>query len=145
MSDETIAPGRPGGPARRRRAQGTKSDQLMTAMAQLDPQWVDWANGFIFGELWAREGLSHDERLLVAITALGAGGNVDQLRTYAWGALQAGVPASKIHEALVMLVVYRGFPHTLSVLSVWRQVVEGARKAGIDIDIPAPVEPGAGG
>ena len=78
----------------------------------------------------------------MAITALGAGGNVDQLRTYAWGALQAGVPASKIHEALLMLVVYRGFPHTLNVLNVWRQVVEGARKAGIDVDIPEPAGPG---
>jgi alkylhydroperoxidase/carboxymuconolactone decarboxylase family protein YurZ len=144
MSDEPIPQGLAGGPARRRRAQGAKSDQLMAAMSQLDPQLVDWANGFIFGELWAREGLTHDERLLVAITALGAGGNVDQLRTYAWGALQAGIPASKIHEALVMLVVYKGFPHTLTVLATWREVVEGARKAGIDVDIAPPAGPDSG-
>ena len=86
------------------------------------------------GQFWGRPGLSHDERLVVAITALAATEHPDQLRIYLWGALQAGIPASKIREALTMLVVYVGFPTAVSSLEVWKQVTDDARRKGIELD-----------
>jgi 4-carboxymuconolactone decarboxylase len=123
------------GAARRRRAQGAKADGLQSAMAALDPELVEWADGFIFDDVWGRDGISQDERMLVAITALAASKNPDQLKNYLHGALQAGTEPQKIHEALVMLVVYCGFPTALQALTVWHQVVQAERRRGTKIEL----------
>jgi len=65
--------------------------------------------------------------MLVAITALAATEHPAQLRNYLHGALQAGISARKINEALLMMVVYAGFPTALSALVVWKDVVASAR------------------
>lgn len=123
------------GTDRRRRAQGVKAEGLQTALAALDPELAEWADGFIFDDVWGREGISQDERMLVAITALAAGKNPEQLRNYLHGAIQAGIDAQKLHEALVMLVVYCGFPVALQALVVWKQVVDAERRRGTTIEL----------
>jgi 4-carboxymuconolactone decarboxylase len=130
------------GAQRRRRAQGGKADGLNAALAQLDPQMAEWSDSFVFGAVWGRPGLSHDERMMVAITALAATEHPAQLRNYLHGALEAGIPSSKIHEALVMMTVYAGFPTALSALVVWKEVVASARRRGIKVDIPEVGERG---
>ena len=123
------------GTARRRRAQGAKADGLQSALAALDPGLAEWADGFIFDDVWGRHGISQDERMLVAITALAAGKNPGQLKNYLHGAVQAGTDPQKIHEALVMLVVYCGFPTTLQALVVWNDVVQAERRRGTKIEL----------
>ena len=122
------------GAQRRARAQGAKHEQLRD---ELDPAMAAWADDFIFGEIWGREGISQDERMLVAITALAATEHPAQLRNYLHGALQAGISARKINEALLMMVVYAGFPTALSALVVWKDVVASARRQGVAIDLEA--------
>jgi len=63
-------------------AQGAKHEQLRDELASLDPAMAAWADDFIFGEIWGREGISQDERMLVAITALAATEHPAQLRNY---------------------------------------------------------------
>jgi 4-carboxymuconolactone decarboxylase len=50
-------------------------------------------------------------------------GHSDQLRNYLHGAIQAEIPISKLHEALVMLTVYAGFPTAVQALSQLKQVI----------------------
>lgn len=121
----------PEGAARRERAQGVRADKLQAVLAALDPQMAEWADDFIFGQVWGREGLSQDERMLVAITALAAGGHTHLMKNYLHGALQAGIPARKLHEAITMLIVYSGFPPTVAALSQWRQVFDAAVEQGV--------------
>jgi 4-carboxymuconolactone decarboxylase len=118
---------------RRRRAQGQRSDALQAEFMRLDLGAARWADDFVFGEVWGRPGLAHEERMIVAITALAAQGNTNQLRNYLFGAVQDGVPPRKIHEALVMLVVYVGFPTALGALAVWRDVRESCARRGIEL------------
>jgi 4-carboxymuconolactone decarboxylase len=106
------------GRALRARAQGARTDALGDALAELDPQLLEWADSFIFGSVWQRDGLAFEERMMVAIVALAARGDTDQLRNYIHGALQAGIPAERIHESLLMLVVYAGFPTAIRALVV---------------------------
>lgn len=124
------------GSARRRRAQGPRSDELRAAVAALDPGLAEWVDRFVFGEVWGRSGLSEDERMLVAVSALAATDHPDQLRAYLFGALHAGVPAVKLHEALVMQAVYAGFPAAIGALGVWREVVGAARRQGLELELP---------
>lgn len=106
----------------RARAQGSRTGQLGEALAALDPDLLEWADGFIFGQVWAGEGLPFEDRLLVAIVALATGGQLVQLRNYLHGALQAGIDPNRIHEALKMLVVYAGFPTAIAAMAALQEV-----------------------
>ena len=110
------------GDSLRARAQGSRSVQLAEALAALDPDLLAWADGFIFGEVWAGEELAFEDRMLVAIVALATGGHLVQLRNYLHGALQAGIDPNRIHEALKMLVVYAGFPTAIAGMAVFQEV-----------------------
>lgn len=123
------------GASRRARAQGAKADQLQAKLASLDPGLADMADEFIFGRIWGRPGLDQDDRILVAITALAATGKEAQLRNYLWGAVQVGMSARRIHEALVMMVVYAGFPNGVAALDCWKGVVDSAVRQGLDLDL----------
>jgi 4-carboxymuconolactone decarboxylase len=119
------------GARRRRRAQGAKADRLQVELARLDPELARWADDFVFGEVWGREGLSFEERMLVAISQLAATGRTQQLRNYLFGAVQAGVDPRKIQETLVMLTVYTGFPNAIAALATWAEVSESAGRQGL--------------
>lgn len=123
------------GAARRARAQGAKADQLQAALAELDPQLAVWADSFVFGDVWGRPGLEFEQRMLVAITALAAGGHMPQLKNYLHGALEDGIPAQAVHEALLMLAVYCGMPVALRAMVCWKEVVAAARRRGLDVDL----------
>lgn len=123
------------GRERRRRAQGKRADHLQGILDSFDEGMAEYADDFIFGKVWGRPGLSFEERMLVAITALAAGEHPNQLRNYLHGALQDGIPASKIHEIMVMLAVYCGFPTALEGMLLWQEVLGAARKQGIEIDL----------
>jgi len=124
------------GQARRGRAQGAKHERFTAGMATLDPRLPEWADGWIFGEVWASDGTGFDDRMLVAIVALAATNKPDQLRIYLHGALQDGIDPNRIHEALLMLTVYVGFPTALQALVVWQDVVLSARRRGVAVDVP---------
>ena len=104
------------GQDRRRRAQGAKADELQAALRELDGLLADWADGFVFGQVWDAPGISADDQMLVAITALATAGRTRQLRNYLHGALHAGIPEERIRSALRMLVVYAGFPVAIDAL-----------------------------
>src|SRR5215813_5102680 len=50
---------RSAGAERRRRAQGVKADGLQAALEALDPAMGQWADEFVFGDVWAGEALGH--------------------------------------------------------------------------------------
>lgn len=119
----------------RRRAQGEKSESLHAVAATLDPQMPEFIDSFVFGTIWARPGLSFEQRMLIAIGALAAQGKPDQLRNYLFGALHDGMPARQVHEAVVMAFVYGGFPNASSAMMCWRDVVARARRHGMTVDL----------
>jgi 4-carboxymuconolactone decarboxylase len=114
-----------------RRIFGDKADALATLMDELDPDVGRWAREFAFGDVWARDALAFEERLLVAIISLAVLGRIDQLRNYLFAALRAGVAAEKVQQALGMTCVYAGFPVALNALVCWREVrASHARHSG---------------
>ena len=76
--------------------------------------------------------MSFEEQMLVAVSALAAGGNILQLRSYLHGAVQAGIDPDKLQDALVMMVVYAGFPGALMALEEWRKVRESHARRNAD-------------
>lgn len=112
------------GHALRARAQGARTKELGAALAAVEPELLAWADEFIFGKVWDRDGIEFDDRMLVAIVALASREHHAQLRNYLHGALQDGMSPVRIHEALLMLVVYCGFPPAIQALSIFRDVLE---------------------
>lgn len=127
---------RAAGKQRRRRAQGAKADALQHALGSMDEGLANLTNEFVFGQVWGRPGLSHEERMLIAISALAATDHPNQLRNYLHGALQDGIDPVKIHETVIMMCVYGGFPVALEALTEWRSVVRKARSQGVVVDLP---------
>jgi 4-carboxymuconolactone decarboxylase len=127
---------RSGGRERRRLAQGAKADSLNAVVEGIDVGVANLTDEFVFGHIWGRPGLSHEERMLIAIAALVMGKSPKMLRNYLHGALQSGIDPRKVHETIVMLCVYGGFPAALEGLLEWRDVVNAARRQGMDIDLP---------
>jgi 4-carboxymuconolactone decarboxylase len=116
------------GAAGRRLAQGRKSDVLQARLAELDPGMASWADEFVFGQVWSRDGLGFEERSLVAIGVLAATDRMDMLRNYLHGALQRGVPEEKLREVLVMQVVYAGFPLAIKAVAELDAVLRAHRR-----------------
>jgi 4-carboxymuconolactone decarboxylase len=101
----------------------------MATAAALDPDVAGWIDSLVFGDIWARPHLEIDERRLVAISMLAAGGHLSQLGNYIHGALQAGVAREKLLEVLVMGVPYLGFPKTLAALGVLKDACAAEDRA----------------
>lgn len=114
-------------------AQGPKSDRIRAGLADIDADIADWVDDFAFGTIWSREGAAFGDRMVVAIVVLAALGHSAQMRTYAYGALHAGVDRTRVREALLMLTVYAGFPVSISAMQVWHEVTQSFdRQRGAD-------------
>ena len=79
---------------------------------------------FITGKLYAREVLPLPERQLVAVSALAALQKTEELKIHLHGALNVGVPARKLAEALFQTGVYAGFPAVNAALAVLKEVLQ---------------------
>ena len=90
-------------------------EAVISSLADIAPDLGRYIVEFAFGDIYAREGLSLQERELVTIASLlTAGGCEPQLRVHLNGALNVGIPPQKIVEALIHCVPYVGFPRVLN-------------------------------
>ena len=99
----------------------------------LSDRWVD---DFVFGTAGQRRGLSKDDRLLVSIIALTTLRRHGELERALADAVDAGVEPIRIHETLIMLCIYTGFPVVIETLYVWGRVVRSKREQGVKVDVP---------
>jgi 4-carboxymuconolactone decarboxylase len=76
----------------------------------------------LFGEVWARPGLSPKERSLITVAALTTGGNTEQLTFHLQFAKDNGVTEHELIEALTHLAFYAGWPRAMSAMTVAKTV-----------------------
>ena len=75
-----------------------------------------------YGELWGRPGLTHRERMLVAIAAFTGLSLESQLRKFAQSALNIGLSQDEVIEAVIQTGPYTGFPRALNGLAILTEV-----------------------
>ncbi|MGV9314679.1 bifunctional 3-oxoadipate enol-lactonase/4-carboxymuconolactone decarboxylase PcaDC [Streptomyces sp. NPDC003691] len=78
---------------------------------------------YAWGEVWNREGLDRRTRSVVTMTALVAGGHLDQLAVHVRAALRNGLTPGEIREILIQTAVYCGIPAANAAFGVARAVV----------------------
>jgi 4-carboxymuconolactone decarboxylase len=76
----------------------------------------------LFGDVWARPGLSPRDRSLVTVSALIAMNRPEQLRSHLARALDNGMSKDEISEALTHLAFYAGWPTAIGAAGVAREV-----------------------
>lgn len=84
---------------------------------------IEEAHGHVlFGDVWARPGLSQRDRSLVTVSALIAMNRPDQLRSHLARARDNGVTLEEVVETITHLAFYAGWPNAVTAVSVAREV-----------------------
>ncbi|WP_436840056.1 carboxymuconolactone decarboxylase family protein [Streptomyces abikoensis] len=94
----------------------------------LDPgdfsaDYEDLVTRVAWGDVWSRPGLDRRTRFLLTLTALTAGGHLDELATHTRAALRGGVSPDEIKETLLHASLYCGLPAAGRAFEVARRVV----------------------
>ena len=88
------------------------------------PKLAELTEKVVFGDVWARPGMSLRDRSLITCAALIALSHRDQLKGHLWRALDNGVTREEISEMCTHLAFYAGWPNGISAAQVAKQVYE---------------------
>lgn|SRR5512139_1363107 len=102
--------------------QSLDSDDFGAAIGKL-------STDFVFGSVWAREGLERKQRSLVVIGTLIAQRQSRELKNHIRIGLANGLTVREIEEALIQTIPYVGFP---AVMSAMTAIIEVLREQGLD-------------
>ncbi|MFJ6573232.1 alpha/beta fold hydrolase [Streptomyces sp. NPDC091292] len=78
---------------------------------------------YAWGEVWTRPGLDRRLRSTVTLTALVAGGHLDELAAHTRAALRNGLTPDEIKEILLQAAVYCGLPAANSAFRVVQETI----------------------
>ncbi|WP_211270932.1 4-carboxymuconolactone decarboxylase [Streptomyces yerevanensis] len=96
------------------------------AFAQADEfsgDFQEFVTRYAWGEIWDRPGLDRRSRSCVTLTALVAGGHLEELAFHTRAALRNGLTPAEIKEVLLHAGVYCGVPAANSAFKVAQQVI----------------------
>ena len=100
--------------------QPSRAQQLMGDIA---PKLAQLTDSVLFGDVWARPGLSRRDRSLVTVSALIAMNRPDQLRSHLALARENGVTRDELIEAITHLAFYAGWPNAVTAVGVAKEVL----------------------
>ncbi len=94
------------------------------ALQRLVPAMAAYTAEVLFGDVWARPGLSRRDRSLLTVTVLVATGNSGPLQSHLGIALDNGVRPAEISGLITHLAFYAGWPTAASSLDVVGRVFD---------------------
>lgn len=119
-AQETSAPN-----ARRVAGDSAQPSRAQQVMGDIAPKLAQLTDSVLFGDVWARPGLSRRDRSLVTVSALIAMNKPDQLRSHLALARENGVTRDELVEAITQLAFYAGWPNAVTAITVAREVFAG--------------------
>ncbi len=87
---------------------------------------------FVWGSVWARDGLSRRDRSLVTVGVLAALGRSDELRIHLRGALNNAVTQDELREVFLQCAAYCGAPAALSAFHIAAEVFAERGQTGTE-------------
>ena len=88
------------------------------------PKFAELTDNVLFGDVWARSGLSPRDRSLITVAALIAMNRPDQLRAHLARARDNGVTQDELVETITHLAFYAGWPSAVTAVGVAREVFQ---------------------
>jgi 3-oxoadipate enol-lactonase/4-carboxymuconolactone decarboxylase len=98
-------------------------DRAIERTTEFTADFQDLITRYAWGEIWDRPGLDRRARSCVTLTALVAGGHLDELAVHTRAALRNGLTPDEIKEVLLQAAVYCGVPAANSAFKVAQQVI----------------------
>ena len=97
----------------------SRAQQLFGDVA---PKLAELTDNVLYGDVWARPGLSQRDRSLVTVSALIAMNRPDQLRSHMALARQNGLTQDELIETVTHLAFYAGWPSAVSAATMAKEV-----------------------
>jgi 4-carboxymuconolactone decarboxylase len=102
---------------------GKAGENVVTALADIAPDFARYLIEFPFGDIYSRPGLDLRAREIATIAALTAMGNAaPQLKVHIEAGLNVGLSREEITEIIMQMAVYAGFPVALNGLFAAKEV-----------------------
>ncbi|MEV7796160.1 alpha/beta fold hydrolase [Streptomyces sp. NPDC087512] len=98
-------------------------DQALGEADEFSGDFQEFLTRYAWGEIWDRPGLDRRSRSCVSLTALVAGGHVDELAPHIRAALRNGLTPDEIKEVLLQAAVYCGVPAAGRAFRVAQRVI----------------------
>ncbi|KWF32750.1 carboxymuconolactone decarboxylase [Burkholderia diffusa] len=91
------------------------------------PKFAQLTDDVLFGDIWARPGLSKRDRSLITVSALIAMNRPEQMRGHLARARQNGISEAELIEVITHLAFYAGWPSAVTAIGVAREVFAGEK------------------
>ncbi|WP_250400391.1 bifunctional 3-oxoadipate enol-lactonase/4-carboxymuconolactone decarboxylase PcaDC [Streptomyces cellostaticus] len=98
-------------------------DEELARADEFSGDFQEFTTRYAWGEIWDRPGLDRRTRSCVTLTALVAGGHLEDLALHVRAALRNGLTPHEIREVLLQAAVYCGVPAASRAFRVAQQVV----------------------
>ncbi|HEU5030697.1 MAG TPA: 4-carboxymuconolactone decarboxylase [Spirillospora sp.] len=117
----------------RRHAEGMRTRREVLGDAHVDraearkdaftEDFQDLITRYAWGEIWTRPGLDRKTRSCITLTAMVAGGHLEELAMHVRAALRNGLTREEIKEVLLQTAIYCGVPAANSAFAVAQRVL----------------------
>jgi 4-carboxymuconolactone decarboxylase len=103
-------------------------DRAAAGTTEFTAAFQDLITRYAWGEIWSRPGLTRAERSMIALTALAALRQEEELAMHVRAALRNGLSQAQISEVLLQVAIYAGVPAANRAFAVAQRVLteEGA-------------------
>ncbi|MFJ7150593.1 4-carboxymuconolactone decarboxylase [Streptomyces sp. NPDC100445] len=98
-------------------------DRALAEADEFSEDFQEFVTRYAWGEIWDRPGLDRRTRSCITLTALVAGGHLEELAAHTRAALRNGLTPHEIAEVLLQTAVYCGVPAANRAFRVARQVI----------------------
>ncbi|MET7984624.1 alpha/beta fold hydrolase [Streptomyces sp. NPDC005281] len=98
-------------------------DGVLSSADEFSGDFQEFITRYAWGEIWDRPGLDRRSRSCVTLTALVAGGHLDELAVHTRAALRNGLTPVEIKEVLLQTAVYCGVPAANNAFRVAQKVI----------------------
>jgi 4-carboxymuconolactone decarboxylase len=113
---------------------GKAGEKVISALADIAPDFARYIIEFPFGDIYSRPGLDLRAREIATLAALTALGNATpQLKVHVEASLNVGLSRAEIVEVIMQMSVYAGFPAALNGLFAAKEVF-----ASLDATVRSP-------
>ncbi|MBC9715909.1 3-oxoadipate enol-lactonase [Streptomyces sp. TRM66268-LWL] len=119
-----VGPARSGMAVRREVLGDAHVDRAQGRQSAFTARFQDFITRYAWGEIWTDNTLSRREHSLVTLTALVAGGHLDELAMHVRAARRNGLTAQEIGAVLLQCAVYVGVPAANAAFAVAQRVLE---------------------
>ena len=119
---EHVTDAQYGAPRPAAAAAPAQPSQAQRLLGDVAPKLAQLTDEVLFGDVWARPGLSPRDRSLVTVSALIALNRPDQLRSHMARARDNGVSKDELVETVTHLAFYAGWPNAVTAAGVAREV-----------------------